>query len=208
MDSAIILYQQDLGEVESTDAFYWRYAYAGRSRRSGDTKYWVVSNPCQESNPYVIAPGDTVTVTGDDYTVTDDCDVTHLVFYRRQGGNTDGEYIGMAILPTVALSDTGGTGDYDDGLYLSQYLELDHDTGSSAKYLLFADQRVYAACLSYDAVTAQDWLRKTAIQISTRKKPWYFPTTVDENSDPDSGTELDDYAVTGSEFRGWGRGVD
>jgi hypothetical protein len=64
---------------------------------------------------------------------------------------------------------------------------------------MYSEGRVYAGCLDWDGSA---WRRPTAIEISSYDKVWAYPTTNDEDSLVTDGTELDGYAVTGSELRG------
>lgn len=72
--------------------------------------------------------------------------------------------------------------------------EMYADYPSPAKFVSQSAGRVYAAYLDGGA-------RKTAIQVSGYSKPWAFTTTFDDNTPWTAGTELDGYAITGTEVR-------
>lgn len=80
-------------------------------------------------------------------------------------------------------------------------LEDWHDYPSSARYVVAWKGRVVLGCLGWDNANSK-WLRPTAIQISSWRKPWSFPTTVDEETGTRvHGVEVDGYAETGEEMR-------
>lgn len=98
------------------------------------------------------------------------------------------------------------SGDYVDNLSPDSYPttfagkavdsqpELYADYPSTAKYVMQSAGRVYAGYLDNGS-------RKTAIQVSGYEKPWAFTTTYDDNTPWTAGTELDGYAITGTEIR-------
>ena len=158
---------------------------------------WVRSNPSGvTTNAEVVGPTDYAWAIPWASSALTGSGATHFVLYRSDDQGASYRYVGKALLNSY-VTDTGTFGDdYDDALNLPQYLSGDDDLARPAKFLAYNSQRVFAAYL--------DGTRKTAIECSTERKPWAFPTTVDENSDPADGFELDGYAVDGTEFRGWG----
>lgn len=149
--------------------------------------------------------------------------VTDVLIYRRiYTGGEDGygtgtwgswEFIKKVII-TSSISENDYGGDVDErdepdwgaydtdaGIYVPEEMEITNDYASSARYVTFMGGRVFAGCLDWDEDEGK-WKRPTAIEISSYQKPWAFPTTVDDDSLVTDGTELDGYAVTGSEIRG------
>jgi hypothetical protein len=85
--------------------------------------------------------------------------------------------------------------------YAPEIMELNNANASTSRYVVVVKDRVYAACLDWNAGTSK-WTRPTAIQVSSYAKPWAYPTLVTDDTLATDGTELDGYAVTGAVVRG------
>jgi hypothetical protein len=182
---------------EEDTSVQYRYCYAGPSCREGN-EVWVISPPSDACESTLARQNSKLTVTVNTGTVRNTCDVTHILVYRRTANQAQWYYVQSIDITEVADStavtwdDLGGTLDGDTVTYLPNLLEFDHDPAPKAKYVLQADQRLYAANCDYS---------KTAVQVSARNKPWYWVTTTDSSSSEDVGSILDGYQFNGSEVR-------
>jgi len=108
----------------------------------------------------------------------------------------------VEIGASTSWDDAGNDADPSLGiLEVPLELEITNDYASSARYVMISQGRVYAFCLNWDNENGV-WQRRTAAEVSSQYKPWAFPTTTDAESPITEGSELDGYAVTGSETRG------
>jgi len=134
--------------------------------------------------------------------------LTHVLYYRQKYEGTskawsDWWYAGASVISSPAYIDSGADDELAmlNGREVPLILEIANDYASSAKHVMIADGRVYAGCLDYDG-ESEVWKRRTAIEVSSYRKPWAYPTVTNEDSPATDGGELDGYAVTGSEIRG------
>lgn len=199
-------------EPESPEMVY-SYCFLGKDRLSVTLYNHMVSNPSEDSTPDTFAdpwrdylveialPGspDVMTEYGD-Y-------ITHVLLYRQMyDGETleweDPKFIkAVAIAASVSYTDQGADDDpLLNDVEVPEAQELTNDYASSAAHVAQADNRVWAGCLDWDNTNGR-WRRPTAIMVGSLYKPWAYPTTIDEDSTVEDGTELDGYARTGSELR-------
>lgn len=170
---------------------------------------WIISNPALPVSTGDEVPQDgTVEVEVDSGSAKSDYEATHVLLYRRAENATYAELV--ARLPissddeTLSFTDHGPvTVEFDERLYLHQYLLLTHDPPPTARHLLYADDRVYAACLTWDAVNSK-WTRPRDMVASTRFKPWAFPSEITELSEYGDGREWFEVGRDGSEITGFG----
>jgi len=199
----------------------YAYCFCGRDTLSKSTYNLMISNPASIftqvfANPWrsysvaITLPTNSLSETA--ITEYGDYILTFLLYRRIYDGSSEtwGDWTFWQSLPIAASATAIDAGVLDDdqdystavnGYDVPEVMELTNDYASSALYAMVADNRVYAACLDWNE-TEGKWERKTAIEVSSLDKPWAFPTTIDDDSLSTDGSELDGYAVTGSEVRG------
>ncbi len=88
-----------------------------------------------------------------------------------------------------------------DTATLPQYVETDHDYSDSVRYAIVADNRVYAACLTWNNTTGV-WNRPMQMEVSNLGDFASFPTTPDPDDLAIDGEELGGFSPDSSVIRG------
>ena len=134
----------------------------------------------------------------------------YVLFYRRLYNGAVGYWGDWTYIGAAAWSDSAAMTLTDAGLDadpvvdlrdVPEVLEISNTIADSARYVVSSKGRVYSACLGWDPEN-QQWMRPTAIQVSSYDKPWAHPTLVTDWTLTTDGTELDGYTASGSVVRG------
>jgi len=153
-----------------------------------------------------VGVGDNVNVTMTSPPTTNVGRLSKVFLYRRPSELSQSVYLGQTAIvgaspDTVEFDDDGGIGTPDPEVYVTEYLEEDHDAAPAARFVQPWEKRIILAGLEWDVGTER-FTRPLALAISTLDRVWYFPGSYDADSPDDVGTELDGYAVTGKEITG------
>ena len=206
----------DVNASPAASLFDWSVSFVGKNSLSASLWTWMVSNPSGSSTPIFADPWKLYTLS---FTlpgtagakVTDEYGdyVSYVVTYQRlYDGATEtygpwefNTYDSIATDPVTINADVYVQDPIILGVDVPAEQETANDYASSARYVMYADRRVYAGCLDWNNTTSK-WARPMALEISTMDKPWAFPTTADAESPITQGVEFDEYAVSCSEIRG------
>ena len=191
---------------DGTHKYTFCYTYAGKSRQAGGDWVYVYGLPSPESAETVEVTTDwgvflsvPIQKDGSGRSILDDCEVDRLLFWARRSDQSRFYYIGQTEFTSaetyVPFSWYGAPGEYSDELNLDQYLEARHTMPSPARYVQFAEGRLWAQNLDNGS-------RPTAVACSWYGKPWYWPTRLPKTAALEEGFELDGFTVEASEGRG------
>jgi hypothetical protein len=154
------------------------YSFAGRSSRINTSPKWYYSGASEvATTPEVLEAGQRIVVACNTGTVRTTCDATHILVWGKDNDATVYEYVGSVDIRNVADStdvtvyDYGLEGAYDENLDLDQFLDATAIFPSPARFVMDADNCLYAAGMEYSGTTC---LNPLDMMHSNINQPWYW----------------------------------
>lgn len=197
---------------DTTANYYeYQYCYAAPEAHTGSIKRWIIS-PASKGvmTSQTVDQGDKVTVTCYiDSAAIAASEITHILLYRRRASNpnlSEWEYVAAIDIrnyqsaASIDYDDYGAVGDYDEDLFLPQYLEFNHDAAPQGKLAMSADGKLFLGCVMYSGA---QWYHPLGVWSSTYLKPTYFPYNPREGEEDTDGAfhDLSQRAENSSELR-------